>query len=254
MKLYFSVLLKNIQEMVDPRKFPFALREGVQYVRDVKGFKKEYAGGYPVKVLPVFFEKTRKSTFDPHYVYQAYWATKRIIREKKPGCHVDISSNISFLTQLSAMLPVIQLEYRPPGITLADCKRLCGNILNLPFSNQSLQSVSCLHVVEHIGLGRYGDPLKNDGWRHALSELQRIVAPEGNLFLSVPVGKPVVYFNANYIFSALDIQRSLADLELAEFSFVDDEGYLHEYGNMADTFSMKYALGLFHFRRSKSLI
>ena len=152
MKLYFSVILKNIQAMVDPRKFPFALMEFIHYVRDIKGFKKEYAGSYPVKLLPIFFEKTKKSTFDPHYVYQAYWATKRITRKKMPNYHVDISSDISFLTQLSAILPVIQLEYRPASIKLSACNRLCGNILNLPFSDQSLQSVSCLHVIEHIGL------------------------------------------------------------------------------------------------------
>jgi len=251
MRLYFSVILKNIQALVDPRKFPFVLMEFIRFIRDMKGFKKEYAGSYPLKMLPIFFEKTQKSTFDPHYVYQAYWATQRITREKMPNYHVDISSDLSFLTQLSAILPVIQLEYRPPNIKLSACNRLCGNILNLPLSDQSLKSVSCLHVIEHIGLGRYGDPLKKDGCWNALSELQRIVAPEGSLYLSVPIGQPAVYFNTNYIFNAQDIRSSLAELELAEFSFVDDDGIFYEYGIMEDTLSMKYALGLFHFRRTK---
>lgn len=176
----------------------------------------------------------------------------RIARIEKSEFHVDVSSNIQFLTQLSAMLPVIQLEYRPPNINLPSCNRLSGNMLNLPLLGQSLKSVSCLHVVEHIGLGRYGDPLDKDGCWNALLELQRVVAPGGSLFLSVPVGKPLVYFNANYVFNAVDIRETLSDLELAEFSYVDDDGNFFEGGNMEDTFAMKYALGLFHFKRKKN--
>jgi len=211
-----------------------------------------YTGLYSIKFLPLLFERTKKSVFDPHYVYQAYWAMNRIAKKEKPEFHVDVSSNIQFLTQLSAMLPVIQLEYRPPNINLPRWNRLSGNILNLPFLEQSLKSVSCLHVIEHIGLGRYGDPLEKNGCWNALLELQRVIAPGGSLFLSVPVGKPVIYFNAGYVFSAIDIKESLPDLELTEFSHVDDDGNFFEGSNLEDTFAMKHALGLFHFKRTKN--
>ncbi len=46
---------------------------------------------------------------------------------------------------------------------------------------------SCMHTIEHIGLGRYGDPLDAVGDQTALSELQRVVAPGGSLLIVVPV-------------------------------------------------------------------
>ena len=252
MKLYFSIILKNVQALLDPRNFPFFLKEIILYLRDARRFKKVYTGSYPIRFLPLLFERTKKSVFDPHYVYQAYWAMHRIAGIEKPEFHVDLSSNIQFLAQLSAMLPVIQLEYRPANVNLPSCNRLSGDILNLPFSGQSLKSVSCLHVIEHIGLGRYGDPLDKNGCWNALLELQRVVEPGGSLFLSVPVGNPVIYFNANYVFNAIDIKETLSDFELVEFSYVDDDGDFFEGGNLEDTFAMKLALGLFHFKRTKN--
>ena len=50
-----------------------------------------------------------------------------------------------------------------------------GSILNLPFEDATVPSVSSLCVVEHIGLGRYGDPLDPYGSEKAIQELKRIV-------------------------------------------------------------------------------
>jgi hypothetical protein len=36
-----------------------------------------------------------------------------------------------------------------------------------------------MHVVEHIGLGRYGDPIDPDGDLKAISELKRVVQKRG---------------------------------------------------------------------------
>ena len=251
MKLHFSAILKNFKELVDPRKFPITPLELICYFRDIRRFRTEYTGTYPIRLLPILFERTSENSFDPHYVYQAYWATKRIVREELPEHHVDIASNVSFVAQLCAVFPVIQMEFRPPEIKLSSYNRLSGNILSLPFSDESIQSVTCLHVIEHVGLGRYGDVLDSDGCWKGLLELERIIAPGGSLFLSVPVGKPAVYFNGNYVFNALDIVRALVGLELSEFSYVDDNGNFVEFGSLDDTSTMEYALGLFHLKRPK---
>jgi len=67
-----------------------------------------------------------------------------------------------------------------------------------------------LCVVEHIGLGRYGDPLDPFGTEKAIEELKRVLAPRGHLWLSLPISdQHVVYFNAgrilerNYFFSLI---------------------------------------------------
>ena len=44
-------------------------------------------------------------------------------------------------------------------------------------------------MLEHIGLGRYGDPIDPQGTEKAATELQRVLAPGGDLYLSLPIEK-----------------------------------------------------------------
>jgi hypothetical protein len=76
-----------------------------------------------------------------------------------------------------------------------------GSILLIPYENNSIKSLSCLYVAEHIGLGRYGDPLDPFGTKKAAKELSRVLALDGNLYFSLPIGKPKLYFNAHRIHS-----------------------------------------------------
>ena len=76
-----------------------------------------------------------------------------------------------------------------------------------------------MHVVEHIGLGRYGDPVDYDGDLKAIAELQRVLAPGGNLFFVVPVGQPRIMFNAHRVYSLrTDFVEAFNTFELKEFS------------------------------------
>lgn len=251
MKMILSSILKNIKELADPRNLPFIFREIYLYLKELACFKRQYQGSYPIKIMPVFFEKSSFSIFDPHYVYQAYWATYQIINNKikdqKP--HVDISSNISFVAQLCALTRVIQLEYRPAKLTLSSYAKISGDILDLPFPDKSVSSLSCLHVIEHIGLGRYGDSIDANGCWKALSELERILAFGGRLYLSVPIGKPAVLFNGCYVFSAMDIVRALTCLDLIDFAYVNDDSVLVESGEPKDTGELEHGLGLFVFHK-----
>jgi hypothetical protein len=244
-----AIILKNAKEMIDPRHMLSVPFELLRFVSDLRRFKTSYKGSYAIRLLPVLFERTAKSSFDPHYVYQAVWAARHILQENRPDTHVDISSHVPFVIQLSASVTVIQLEFRPPLIRLPSYKAIAGNILDLPFKNQSIQSLSCLHVVEHIGLARYGDPIDCQGAWCGLKELQRVIGPGGSLYLSVPVGKPLINFNAGYTFRAEDIRDVLTQLMLVEFSYVSDKRSLQHHRPLAETSSMQYALGLFHFKR-----
>lgn len=250
-KFILAGILKNFQSFIDPRNLTNTPREVYCYIRDLKKFKKGRENKYPLKLLPLLYERTGESVFDPQYVYQAYWATSRILNKKPlPDIHLDISSNIPFFVQLSAMIPVVELEYRPPKLHLPSCRRISGDILSLPFANASVESLSCLHVIEHIGLGRYGDPVDTKGVWKALAELGRVIAPHGDLYLSVPVGLPAVYFNAGCVFRADDIVEFLSALNLIEFSCVNDNGYYMEIKKPEETDTMMNALGLYHFRKS----
>ena len=76
-----------------------------------------------------------------------------------------------------------------------------ADLTQLHFESESIESLSCLHTVEHIGLGRYGDPIDYDGDLKAIRELKRVVVKGGSILFVVPVGKPKIIFNAHRIYS-----------------------------------------------------
>jgi hypothetical protein len=81
-----------------------------------------------------------------------------------------------------------------------------------------------MHVVEHIGLGRYGDPLDPNGDLKALKELERITQEGGHLLLVVPVGKQRIQFNAHRIYHPASILRELPLMKLQEYKLIPDSG------------------------------
>jgi len=124
-----------------------------------------------------------------------------------------------------------------------------GSLLTLPFADRSVTSLSCLHAIEHVGLGRYGDPLDPEGTHKAARELARVLAPGGNLFLATPVGQPRLCFNAHRIHSAEAIRELLPHLDLIEFAGIHDDGRYVERAELAEFCESKYACGLYWFRR-----
>ncbi|MCH7535875.1 MAG: DUF268 domain-containing protein [Bacteroidetes bacterium] len=123
---------------------------------------------------------------------------------------------------MSAFLHIHFFDYRPANIQLDNLTSGSADLVNLPFKSASVSSLSCMHVVEHVGLGRYGDLLDYDGDLKAMTELERILAKGGNLLFVVPVGKPKILFNAHRIYSHRQIIDIFSSLTLKEFSLVPD--------------------------------
>jgi Caenorhabditis protein of unknown function, DUF268 len=121
----------------------------------------------------------------------------------------------------------------------------------MPFTINSIKSLSCLHVAEHIGLGRYGDPLDPMGTLKAAKELSRVLALEGNLYFALPVGKSKLCFNAHRVHSPETIRDYFADMELVEFSGVHDNGRFVENVPLTEFKDSNYACGLFWFKKTK---
>jgi hypothetical protein len=200
-----------------------------------------------IRIYPILFQRN-PIIFDAHYAYQAAWASYRLV-DRRPARHIDVSSDLRFVTQLSAYMPVTYIEYRPPRLRLPNLTILHGDINQLPFANRSVTSLSCLHVIEHIGLGRYGEPLDPSAYLKSLTEMERILAPGGFLFLSVPVGSAVTQFNAHRILDPLQLPKIMHGLVLEEFSIVTTSGHFYERVLPADYSSEEFACGLYLFRR-----
>ena len=203
--------------------------------------------GETVLTYPILFQKG-VMPFDAHYTYQAVWAMQRIAH-RAPLYHVDVSSDLRFVTQLSVTVPVIYVEWRTTQVSLRDTHHLRGDLLRLPYARNSLVSLSCLHVIEHVGLGRYGDALDIDGPRKALDELQRVLAPGGSLLVSTPVGQARTLFNAHRVFAPDAIPEAMSSLQMLEFSAVTTKGAYLENMSPLDFSEEGYACGLYRFTK-----
>ena len=64
-----------------------------------------------------------------------------------------------------------------------------GDIRRTSFPDRFFDVVIAVSTVEHVGLGRYGDPIDVEGDRNAMKEIKRITASDGILLITVPFGK-----------------------------------------------------------------
>ena len=116
-----------------------------------------------IESFPFLDDRTANTEdFARDYLLHTAWAA-RILAETRPPQHVDISSYVYFPALVSAFVPMAYYEYRPADLPLSNLTSHRCDLLALPFSDASVRSLSCMHVVEHVGLGRYGDPIDSDG-------------------------------------------------------------------------------------------
>jgi SAM-dependent methyltransferase len=175
-------------------------------------------------LYPILNEDTDETNFDRHYIYHTAWAA-RILSKIKPKKHGDISSSLYFSSILSAFIPTDFYDYRPPKLKLSKLNVDKADLLSLPFKDNSIPSLSCMHTVEHIGLGRYGDPLDLEGDLKAVAELKRVIAPGGSLLFVVPVGiKSKIMFNAHRIYTYSQIMSYFDGFTLSEFVLIPENG------------------------------
>lgn len=232
----------------------------INYIVDYKNFRalsgcsKRFSMHWGDR-YPCLYDNIDTTPFDTHYIYHPAWAA-RVISKIKPTVHIDISSTLHFCSVLSAFVPVEFYDYRPADLKLSNLSSGAANIVSLPFPSNSIESLSCMHTVEHIGLGRYGDPLDPDGDLKAIAELKRVLASGGNLLFVVPIGgKPKIMYNAHRIYSYKQIIEYFKDLELKEFALIPDypssDGLiLNATEKMAD--KCTYGCGCFWFLKKQS--
>ena len=195
-----------------------------------------------------------ETAFDRHYVYHPAWAA-RVLAQTRPARHVDISSILGFSTVLSAFIPVDFYDVRPAPLNLGDLHVGAADLLQLPFDDNSIPSLSCMHVIEHIGLGRYGDQIDPDGDIKAIRELVRVLSPGGDLLIATPVGRRRVCFNAHRVYDHQDFAELFAGLDLVEFALIPDgavaDGLL--YDPPAELVrAQEYGCGCFWFKKPAS--
>lgn len=220
----------------DARKLITFLRQVSYYTRTLAEYRRQERLSErffsPGRLLPCLEDRQAAGgTARGHYFHQDLLVARRVFANK-PARHVDVGSRIDgFVAHVASFRPIDVIDVRPtleriPNVTFMKLdltRELAESFVD------SCDSLSCLHALEHFGLGRYGDRIQYLGYLAGLDNLRRILKKGGKLYLSVPIGPQRIEFNAHRVFSV----RYLLDLfkdrfRVDAFSYVDDEGLLHE--------------------------
>lgn len=244
-------ILKNIRRAVGLLfSLPFYILDFLKFKSKSDGKTKRFKIGF-LNGFYFLFDKTISTPFDRHYVYHTAWAA-RVVKKINPEFHIDISSSLFFSSIVSAFVPVRFYDFRPANLNLSNLSSQKGDLLALPFEDGSVNSISCMHTVEHIGLGRYGDTLDYDGDLKAIDELKRVMKKDGNLIFVVPIGIPVLRFNGVRIYSYEQIIEYFKDMELIEFSLIheyEEDGGITINASKELAAKEEYGCGCFWFKK-----
>ena len=190
-----------------------------------------------------------------HYFHQDLHVARKIF-QRSPVRHVDVGSRVDgFVAHVASFRDIEVFDIREldslPGITFSKWDAMYDTL-----PTDYADSVSCLHALEHFGLGRYGDTMDYYGHLKGLANLAQVVQPGGVLYLSVPIGPQRTEFNAHRVLAPRYVLDRAADHSLKPigFSFVDDNGDVHadvgiDEANLANHYGCTYGCGIFEFQK-----
>ena len=233
-------------------RFPKKIARFFSYLAELSRFRNKNDKRFSVKtrdIYPCLKDKITKTPFDHHYTYHPAWAA-RILAKTKPEYHVDISSILSFSTIVSAFVPIKFYDYRPADLKLNNLESGFADLKKLSFADNSIPSLSCMHTIEHIGLGRYGDEIDPQGDLKSINELKRVLKSGGDLLFVTPVGKSRIEFNAHRIYSYEQVIDFFSPLSLKEFALIPDSGGIILNADPALVKEQNYGCGCFWFKKS----
>lgn len=234
------------------RSLPYYFINYLNYKRANKTVKNKFVPTLGDIYVTTYERFEQAGTNTGHYFYQDIWAAQ-FIYESGIRNHVDVGSRIDgFVGHVLSFCKVDYVDLRPLDCMLKNLSFKQGSILELPYPSESLDSISCLHVIEHIDLGRYGDPIDPEGYMLAASELARVIKKGGKLIFSTPVGKERLCFDAHRIFHPNTvINEMFGSLVLKQFHLIHDDGIgIVENVSVEIAEQCDYGCGLFVFEKA----
>jgi len=243
---------------INPIRFINSIRGLPFYLFDYIKFNHIYRG--PISIMPCLHDRFDTAGASRSEYFWQDLLVARYIYKNNPTKHVDVGSRLDgFIAHLASFRDVEVFDIRPmidtiPGVTFTKLDVMSSNAIK-QFGNGYCDSLSCLHTIEHFGLGRYGDEINPDGYKIGLRNIIELLKPGGIFYLSTPIGKQRIEFNANWVFdpaSIISIAKNKG-LILDEFITIEKGKYTrHEviHKELINNFSIKhYCLGIFIFRK-----
>jgi hypothetical protein len=229
----------------------------IPFLKDYKEFKRQFnkqEDFNKIGFYPLFADRyDNAGVASGHYFHQDLLVARKIF-EANPSRHVDVGSRIDgFVAHVASfreieILDIRLIESKSKNINFKQAD-LMSEDFNFP---EKTPSLSCLHAIEHFGLGRYGDPMDLDGHKKGIKNLSNCLTTGGTLYISTPIGRPRIEFNAHRVFGIsylLDLFEK-HQFSLKDFSYVNDKGELIENADPfseagSKNFNLEYGCGIF---------
>jgi SAM-dependent methyltransferase len=216
----------------DPRRLK-SLRFFPRYIYQYFEFKK--LGGVVTHKLPILLDYADKAGSAPGHYFHQDLLVASLIHQANPTRHIDIGSRIDgFVAHVASFRKIDVMDVRDLNDTgHSNISFIKANLMDeISADDNMADSISCLHAIEHFGLGRYGDPIDPNGYLKGFNNIVRMLKPGGTLYISFPIGESnEVHFNAHRVFHPKDVlawPTASESLTLERFDYVDDEGLLHQ--------------------------
>lgn len=180
------------------------------------------------KIKPILNDYSKEvNLMTGHYFHQDLLVANKIYKNN-PKKHIDIGSRVDGFVSHVASFRVIE-TYDLRDIGKSKHKNIKINIADITNPNLSIKtdSLSCLHSIEHFGLGRYGDNLDPEGHIKGFQNLLNLLDKDGLLYISFPIStKTRVEFNEQRVFHYSEILNWLKPFQdkyaLECFDYIDD--------------------------------
>jgi len=241
---------------IDPLR-PLRTARGLPgYLRDLRRFRAGYTGR--IAISPELQNRDEEGgTTRSEYFWQDLLVARKIFAAR-PARHVDVGSRVDgFVAHVASFREIEVFDIRPITTAIPGVKFTQADLMNpVDALNGYCDSVSCLHALEHFGLGRYGDPIDPHGFERGLSSIARILRPGGVLYLSVPIGVERVEFNSHRVVDPRNLVALAAEssLRLAALTVVHPGGRVEEQtppaAGLDALAQLGYALGIFTFEKT----
>ena len=226
-----------------------------RYLSDLWLFKSAYSGR--LDLYPALNDWGKESgDTDSEYFWQDLLVANMVYRAN-PIKHVDIGSRIDgFVAHVASFRQIEVLDVRPITKKIPNVSFIQADLMS-PIAEKTAycDSISCLHTIEHFGLGRYGDPIDVQGYKAGLKNMAALLQDQGTFYLSTPIGVNRVEFNANRVFDPKIIldEAKINGLKIhtmlvihANCSYIEYEPHQIPLEMLA---SQNYALGIFVFKK-----
>lgn len=240
----------DLRRVINLRNFPEYLKNRYQFIKK---------GGIVDSNFMVLSDYDAQAGHGSGHYFHQDLLVAQYIYKLNPNRHIDVGSSINgFVSHVATFRTIEAMDIRSlDEVGHENIKFLRANLMSRGDGTKSIaDSISCLHAIEHFGLGRYGDPIDPDGHKHGFTNLLHMLKDGGTLYISFPIAKESsVCFNAHRVFNPMDILNwnlGESSFLIERFDYVDDDGKLHKDQILNGDLDLNFGCGIYTIKKQEN--